>query len=193
MPYRIIVHIQKRILVLVCTSTITQKICEFISEAQLDTTKLRGIRTDGASTMIGCHNGVVACLKESTPSAISVHCAAHRLNLASSQAGDTIPHVKTFNSILRQLFDYFANSSYCTSFCLTFRTFLFATVFSRWLIIVISNSFYGWLFTEVLLGTSFCTVQNFNSNIANIKRPKTACARVSFVHVLTWYCTISCQ
>ena len=84
----------------VCASAVREKICEFISEAQLDTTKLRGVGTDGASTMIGCHNGVV-CLKETAPSAIGVHCAAHRLNLASSQAGDAIPYVKKFNNILR--------------------------------------------------------------------------------------------
>ena len=67
----------------VCAITVRERIlCEFIFEAELDTTKLRGIGTDEAATMIGCHNGVVAHLKESTPSAIGVHCAAHRLNLA---------------------------------------------------------------------------------------------------------------
>ena len=94
-----------------CASTITHRICEFITEAELDTTKLRGIGTDGAATMTGCHDGVVARLKETTPSVIGVHCAAHRLNLASSQAGDAIPYVKKFNNILRQLFDYFDKSA----------------------------------------------------------------------------------
>ena len=32
----------------------------------------------------------------------TVHCAAHRLNLASSQAANAIPYVKNFNTILRQ-------------------------------------------------------------------------------------------
>lgn len=36
----------------VCASTVRERICEFISEAQLDTTKLRGIGTDGAATVI---------------------------------------------------------------------------------------------------------------------------------------------
>ena len=67
---------------LVCAHTITNRIHEFIEEAQLDITKLRGIGTDGASTMIGCHNGVVARLKRNAPSAICVHCAAQRLILA---------------------------------------------------------------------------------------------------------------
>ena len=82
-----------------------------MDEVKLDKEKLRGIGTDGASTMIGCHNGVVARLKALTPSAIGVHCAAHRLNLASVQAGDSIPYIKRFTSIVRQLYDYFQNST----------------------------------------------------------------------------------
>ena len=103
-------HVESTSCVSVCAHTITNRIHEFIEEAQLDITKLRGIGTDGASTMIGCHNGVVARLNRNAPSAIGVHCAAHRLNLASSQAGDTVPYVKKFNNILRQLFDFFENS-----------------------------------------------------------------------------------
>ena len=70
----------------VCASTITSRIHEFVEEAQIDMTKLRGIGTDGDATMTGCRNGVVTRLKETTPSAVGVHCAAHRLNLASTQA-----------------------------------------------------------------------------------------------------------
>lgn len=54
---------------------------------------------------------IVACLKESAPSAIGVRCAAHRLNLASSQAGDAVTSVKTFSNILHQLLDYIDNSA----------------------------------------------------------------------------------
>ena len=82
-----------------------------MDDAKLDKEKLRGIGTDGASTMMGCHNGVVAHLKALTPAAIGVYCAAHRLNLASVQAGDSIPYIKRFNSIVRLLYDYFQNSA----------------------------------------------------------------------------------
>ena len=78
--------------------TITDRVCEFMTEAKLEISKLRGIGTDGASTMIGCRNGVVTRLKSLAPSAISVHCAAHRLNLASSHAGVSVPYVKTTQS-----------------------------------------------------------------------------------------------
>ena len=74
--------------------------------------KIRGIGTDGASTMMGCRNGVVVQLKRITPSVIGVHCAAHRLNLASSQAGDSVPYIKKFNVIICQLF---ANSAVRTA------------------------------------------------------------------------------
>ena len=60
--------------------------------------------------MTGCRTGVVVHLKQITPSAIGVHCAAYRLNLASSQAADKVQYVKKFQNILRQLFDYYDNS-----------------------------------------------------------------------------------
>ena len=72
---------------------------------------MRGIGTDGAATMAGCHNGVVARLERITPSAIGVHCAAHRLNLALSQAGNAVPYIKKINSIIHQIFDFYDNSA----------------------------------------------------------------------------------
>ena len=98
----------------VCASVITARVQEFIDKAQIDVSKLRGIGTDGAATMIGCHSGVVTRLKEIAPSAVGVHCAAHRLNLASTHAANAIPYVKKFNQIIHQLFDYFDNSVVCT-------------------------------------------------------------------------------
>ena len=38
-------------------------------------------------------------------------CTVRHTDLASSQAGDAIPYVKTFNNILCQSFDYFDNSA----------------------------------------------------------------------------------
>ena len=81
--------------------TITSRVCAFVEQASLDMSKLRGIGTDGAATMLGCCTGVVTRLQAIQPSAIGVHCAAHRLNLASSQAGDSVQYVKHFKNILR--------------------------------------------------------------------------------------------
>ena len=99
----------------VCAETITTRVCEYVKSAQLEISKMRGIGTDGASTMMGCHNGVVARLKTITPSVIGVHCAAHRLNLASSQAGNNVAYVQKFSNILRQLYDFFDNSAIRTA------------------------------------------------------------------------------
>ena len=67
----------------VCAETITTRVHEYVDSAQLEMAKMRGIGTDGASTMMGRHSGIVACLKAITPSAIGVHCAAHRLKLGT--------------------------------------------------------------------------------------------------------------
>ena len=94
---------------------ITSRIQDYAVQVKLDMRKMRGRGTDGAATMIGKHNGVVTRLKAITPTAISVHCAAHRLNLASSQAANAVPYVKKFNTILRQLYDFFDDSSVRTA------------------------------------------------------------------------------
>ena len=88
-----------------------QSVCGYIEQACLDMGKLRGIGTDGAPTMVGSRTGVVTRLQAIQPSAVGVHCAAHRLNLASSHTGDKVPYIKHFKSILRQLFDFFDNSA----------------------------------------------------------------------------------
>ena len=41
-------------------TTITNRVCEFTDEAGLDMRKMGGIRTDGAATMDGCHNGCMS-------------------------------------------------------------------------------------------------------------------------------------
>ena len=45
----------------------------------------------------------------------SIHCLAHRLNLASSQAADEVPFLKKFQSTLTDLFRYFHQSTVRTS------------------------------------------------------------------------------
>lgn len=95
--------------------TITDRVCVFLTNAKLEISKLRDIGIDGASTMIVCWNGVVTCRKSLPPSAISVHCAVHRLNLASSHASLSVPYVGKFHAILRQLLDFFNNSAVRTA------------------------------------------------------------------------------
>ena len=98
-----------------CAETVTKRVCEYMASAGLDMASMRGIGTDGAATMIGCRSGVVTRLKSIIPSAVSVHCAAHRLNLVSTHAGNAVPYVKKFGTILRQLYDFFENSAVRTA------------------------------------------------------------------------------
>ena len=82
--------------------------------------KLRGLGTDGASAITGKVNGAVQLIinkqlasqtGNSKCLAIGCHCAAHKLNLAATQAGDSIQYVKQFKEIIRQLFDFYNNSA----------------------------------------------------------------------------------
>jgi hypothetical protein len=59
--------------------------------------KLVGFGSDGASAMIGSKSGVSTRLKAFSPSLISFHCAAHRLQLA---IGDSVKKVHLFHVIL---------------------------------------------------------------------------------------------
>ena len=82
--------------------TITSCVCAYTEQGLLDMTKLTGVGTDGAATTMGSHTGVVTQVQTITPSAIRVHCTAHRLDLASTQA---VKYVKWFKNILHQLFE----------------------------------------------------------------------------------------
>ena len=66
--------------------------------------------SDGASVMTGRHSGVATRLKVYNPEMASLHCGAHKLALASSQAAKHIPYLKTFDSHLVTLYYHFANS-----------------------------------------------------------------------------------
>ena len=64
-----------------------------------------------ASTMIGC-----SCTTEENYT-ICHWCtfAAHMLNLASSQAGESVPYIKKFNVIIRHFVNFYANSAIRTA------------------------------------------------------------------------------
>ena len=67
-------------------------------------TKLAGGSSDGAGVMSGTHSGVVTCLKQLVSMFIAMHCVAHRLALAASQASDASPTVARFENIAQIFF-----------------------------------------------------------------------------------------
>lgn len=69
-----------------------------------------GFGSDGASVMVGRRAGVATLLKQSNPELIAIHCVAHRLALAVAQAGDAVPYVKVFKTLLHNLCSFYDNS-----------------------------------------------------------------------------------
>lgn len=57
-----------------------------LSENHIDTKKIIGITTDGASNMMGIRNGLCAFVKNRSPNIIAIHCLAHRLELGFKDA-----------------------------------------------------------------------------------------------------------
>ena len=81
------------------------------SQSGISLNKVLGFGSDGASVMTGCRSGVAVCLRGHNPEIISIHCDAHRLALASSQAAHAIVYLKRFDDHLNTLFYHFAKSA----------------------------------------------------------------------------------
>ena len=91
--------------------TLVSKILNELKCKGLDLTNLVGIGTDGASVMTGKKNGVVKRLRDTCPSLVGVHCAAHRCALSASQAAKAVPELSSFSRNVTNVFKYFDNSS----------------------------------------------------------------------------------
>ena len=62
--------------------------------------------------MTGCHNGVAVQLARRQPLLTSIHCVAHRLAQAASQAGDDVRYISnTIKPTLQQLFYFYEISA----------------------------------------------------------------------------------
>ncbi|KAG1686926.1 Transmembrane protein C17orf113 [Nymphon striatum] len=82
-----------------------------LNENNDNISKCMGLGTDGASVMTGRLNGLGARLKRRNSKLTQVHCAAHRLNLASSQAGKAIPYMSEYHRHIGILYRYYKDSS----------------------------------------------------------------------------------
>lgn len=80
------------------------------SQCEIPLSKVLSFGSDGASIMTGRRTGVATRLRAHNPEMISLHCSAHRLALASSQAAESVAYLKTFSSHLVTLYYHFANS-----------------------------------------------------------------------------------
>ena len=98
--------------------TIFDAVQNEFKESTLDWSRLVGFASDGASAMVGAHNGVAAKLKAQSPCIVVTHCLAHRLALAAEGPlhdpahNDMFKYLDThFFVILKQLYAYFEHSS----------------------------------------------------------------------------------
>ena len=94
---------------------ITSAIKELISvNLQIEWTefakKLVCLACDGASVMTGCRGGVGALLRHDAPCMITLHCMAHRLELALKDVAKKVKLYETVNSILISLYYFYHNS-----------------------------------------------------------------------------------
>ena len=91
--------------------TIVNVITEELKQDKLDINKLRSFASDGTSVMTGSRNGVAAKLREQVPNLINIHCICHRLTLACNDTNDTLKSISQVETVIRQLWSFFENSS----------------------------------------------------------------------------------
>ena len=89
-------------------STIMQSLLAVLRRCEIPISSVYGFGSDGAAVMVGRQSGVATQLKEHNPELV---CGAHRLALASSQAAQHVPYLKTFDAHLIALYYHFKNSS----------------------------------------------------------------------------------
>ena len=89
-------------------------LCDFLQSSGIltedDYSSLMGLGTDGAAVMVGCRGGLGVKLKEKNNMLIQVHCIAHRLNLAASQASSGIPYMQDYHRYIQLLYRFFSDS-----------------------------------------------------------------------------------
>ena len=91
-------------------AAITATVIKELEDNHLNLEKLNGLATDGASVMLGKHNGVAAKLKEKAPALVNVHCVCHKLALACVDSVSSLNFIKNVETMLRQLWQWFENS-----------------------------------------------------------------------------------
>ena len=87
----------------------------YLNEKQLPFSNLMGFGSDRAAVMTGRISGVATRLRQYKPFLVAVHCSAHRLARACSQAGVKVPYVKKFKKSLSTLYWFFQASAVRTA------------------------------------------------------------------------------
>ena len=83
---------------------------EVVLENQLDMINHVGLSCDGAAVMLGKKNSLAEKIKAVAPSTIVTNCHSHRLALTCSGSIEAVKEISDFESILLQLWKFFAAS-----------------------------------------------------------------------------------
>ena len=94
------------------SETTFNSLVSLIKRLGLSLSDLKAMASDGASVMTGEKSGVGARFKEleECKTLITVHCICHRLALACGDTGDGLSFVKTFETTMLSLWNFFKNS-----------------------------------------------------------------------------------
>ncbi|XP_070546128.1 uncharacterized protein C17orf113-like [Ptychodera flava] len=91
--------------------TVTAAIFSQLEKMNIDTANVIGLDSDGASVMTGQHNGVGVRMQRGNLFLTQIHCAAHRVALASSDATKGIEPVANYRRIVNSIYNYFEYSA----------------------------------------------------------------------------------
>lgn len=95
-----------------CDSTsITTAIKHFYADNNIDLQKMVMFTSDGASVMLGKHNGVAAQLRREVPHVLEQHCVAHREDLGIDDAWKNESLMKDIETLLRTVYTLFSKST----------------------------------------------------------------------------------
>ncbi|KAL7378014.1 hypothetical protein ABVT39_007455 [Epinephelus coioides] len=95
-----------------CTACdLVEAITNFYSSHELDLQRMVMLTSDGASVMLGKHNGVAALLCQQIPHLTEQHCVAHREDLGIDDAWKDVPLMREVETLLRTIYSIFSRSS----------------------------------------------------------------------------------
>lgn len=95
-----------------CDSTsITMAIKQFYEDCNLDLQKMVMFTSDGASVMLGKHNGIAAQLRREVPHVLEQHCVVHREDLGIDEAWKNVSLMKDIETLLRTVCTLFSKST----------------------------------------------------------------------------------
>lgn len=87
-----------------------ERSCFFLSQLQLDVSKMVCMGTDGASAMTGRVNGLTTRFKRENPFMTSIHCIAHRASLCLADAVKGSQYAQYIDEVMNEIAAVFSKS-----------------------------------------------------------------------------------